>query len=852
MTIFAQSAGMVSSVSFENVSQIEALKQLSDLVHVDFSYDSKIFNESKKVNFSISNQSIERVLTKIIGASPVLFKWVGDNLVFYKDNAVRWTVRGVVLDEESKEPLPYANVYVPNLQTGISTNEFGVYSLTVPEGNLRLQISYVGFLAKEIEEEVKGDMKIDIPLKMSGLLQEFTVEVKNDSMGIEDVSVGSHMDLLLSFVQNSPSLAGDADLMRASQYLPGIQGGTDGYGGIFVRGGGNGQNLVLMDGVPVYIPFHLMGLYGVFNQSVVKSARVYKGNYPSRYGGRLSSVFDVRIKEGNLDKMDASVQTSLNLVNIAIDGPLNKSKKTSLVLGGRLAPRLYLFEPFFARTNTTKENPKLYTNFFDANVKLTHRFSDKDKVFISYFVGRDRFLEEEDELLEDSTQYHASTRLTWENQVLSGRWNHEFGPKLYSNLSLTYSLFKNRFTNLIQYDAVDTIESSVYYYDNYSYNYDYGVKWDFDYAPNINHNVRFGVGGNSYFFIPDWSYYENDELDHLDTVTVSSLDQVNKSSTREFEMVYAHVEDTWQLSPKSRLRFGARFVYFEGEFRDFKGVEPRIQLSHDWNTKLSSSIGFSQMGQYLHLISNSAIRLPNDIWLPSSDLAKPEKLSQLDVDFAYDLGNGWKLNNSSFYKNMDNLYAHRDGFSHLQQLNSQSPEHFLEAGSGVVVGNEFQLVRVGEKQSLMMSYTLSASSRLFDSINNGNPFYHDYDSRHQFKFIHFLKFNEKWNMSTSFVYFTPYPARYVLYFDQDDGAQSVPPPTGGKNSERGSAYHRLDWSLGYKSIRPKTQHEFNIGIYNGYNSYNVAYYRIDADDPTEAEAVNSLSILPSFSYKISF
>lgn len=847
---FAQSV-LDKTISFyaTDISISDALLQLSDDSGVEITFSKHFFEEHKNISIALQETSLESTLQRILRDTGIDFKISGKRILLFRKKTLFQTISGYVQDNYSAERLIAATVYCPALEKGTTTNEYGFFSLQLPSGPTDLVISYIGYKAERLQLNLQQDIQKTIALTIGNTLEEVVVRPKQDSL--DHYALASNYRYVApneKLSTYSPSLGGFKDPIRTTQLLAGVQSGTDGLDGIYVRGGDSGQNLMMLDGVPVYIPYHLFGLYSVYNQDVIKSSKLFKGNFPASYGGRLSSVFDIRTREGNQFKWSGSAASNLVGTSLSLEGPLKKGK-SALLLSSRISHPGILLDPFFRRTYFNQETEAISSAFLDLNVKLHHSFSDKDRLYLSFYHGQDQ-IDSSDDLLGDFESLEQVS-LAWANSIASLRWNHLYNNKLFSNTTLTYSFFNYEYAVLDQSMPLDTSLHESFFIDIYSNNKDLGIKTDFDYTFNEHHQFRFGGDFSYKRFIPELTFIdeEDEAFDGSENVNIEALQKRRDSEVLSAIQADVYIEDQMELSKKWQLTLGLRGSNFFTENKNYFRLEPRFFSFYKMTEKLATRASINRMIQYLHLVSHTSIRLPNDIWMPSDEKFKPQEAWQAELGLDLQLNKKIKLVAEAYYKEMYNLYAFSEDYILKKDVNFRD---FLVRGEGVATGLEFAIDYQAEKNGVKLSYTYATTSRLYNDINDGMVFPHAREYHSQVKLFAFRKLGKGLHLGLNWMYNSAGPTINITSLNGLQGINQHPVPT--NLSEFLSDYHRLDLDLNYKFRSRKFAHSFNVGAYNVYNRKNLAYYRIDinADGQVSFLPVNGISFRPSFSYQLKF
>ncbi len=751
----------------------------------------------------------------------------------------RYTVSGHITDAESGEELIGATLFLSAIGQGTATNTYGFYSLTLPPGTYRIEVSYIGYESQSFSVDLVEDKTVNVELqaKMS-ILDEVVISgigadenVRSTEMSIARLNVKE--------VKEIPVIFGEQDLLKTIQLLPGVSGTGEGGSGYFVRGGGAGQNLILLDEAPVYNASHLLGFFSVFNSDAIKDMKLYKGGMPPEYGGRLSSVLDVKMKDGNLRKLGISGGLGLISSRLTIEGPFKK-EKGSIILSGR---RTYA-DLFLRLSSDTLVNSNILY-FYDLNIKGNYKVGEKDRIFLSGYFGRDVF------------KYSDAFGFDWGNGTATVRWNHLFSPRLFLNSSLIYSNYSYDF--FVDEGGMNfTIRSAIR---------DWHLKEDFHYFLNPGNTLKFGLKLNHHKFIPG-------------VVDASESSGVNKLKLTE---KYA-LETAVYLSHEAHLfdwltvNYGLRFSMFhligpgnvyrydeEGAVYDttgydngelihgYYGLDPRVTATFRVDESSSLKASYVRTNQYIHLLSNTTSTTPMDAWVPSSTNVKPQVGDQLALGYFRNFKeNKYEASLELYYKWMQNQIDYRNGADIF--LNEQV-ESQLVYGRGRSYGSEFFLKKKGGKLHGWISYTLSKTERLFDDINDGKAFPAKQDRRHDVSIVALYHIGKRWTISGTWVYYTGNAVTFPSGKYEIEGT-TVNMYTE-RNGHRMPAYHRLDLGVTLKGKeRKRYESSVDLSIYNVYsrkNAYSIRFEE-DEDDPskTVAKKLSLFPIVPSVTYNFRF
>ncbi len=798
----------------------------------------------------------------------------------------KYTISGYVEDKESGEKLIGANVYDANTFQGTTTNAYGFFSLTLPEGAVKLTASFIGYSSIEEELELTENISKNYALEPKVILDAVEITAEESGEKIHEKAQMSTVSIPIQQIKSLPAFLGEVDIIKALQLMPGVQSGSEASSGLYVRGGGPDQNLILLDGVPVYNASHLFGFFSVFNADAIKSVELTKGGFPARYGGRLSSVLDIRMKEGNMNKFGGAVSLGIISSKIALEGPILKGK-TSFMLSGRRTYFDLLTRPIIKAVSETNNTVAGYF-FHDFNAKINHKFSDKDRLYLSAYTGRDKFyfkdeqeyeLANSDETISDS--YNGG--LGWGNLTGMVRWNHLFTPKLFGNLTLTYSnydietKFGFREENFSQQDGVTSTEFQAGYLSGIE---DWAGKIDFDFHPNPANYIRFGAITTFHTFNPGAQELKLESSD-------SDFGEINLDSTYNNNPINAvelgvYVEDDIKIGSRLRANVGLHFSGFAVDDAFYKSLQPRLSARYSLLENLSVKASYAQMRQYIHLLSNSsALNLPSDLWVPATGNVKPQASQQVAAGVAYTLKDKYEFSIEGYYKTMDNLITYLDGVSFVD--GSTGWDEKIGQGSGEAYGAEFLVQKKTGKTTGWIGYTLSWSTREFDErINNGLPFFYKYDRRHDVAIALVHRVSKRIELSSAWVFGTgnavtlpiarygkpEFPDResfnyaYNSIFGWGDETKHY----AGRNGFRMPNYHRLDVSCTFIKQKKTGERRWNIAAYNAYNRNNPFFLYEDREGEEVIDDNGNLTwqskrvykqvsifpIIPSVSYSRTF
>lgn len=761
-------------------------------------------------------------------------------------NAQNIRLSGYVVNAITNEKLIGSTVFDLNTMNGVTTNEYGFFSIKT-NGLYKIRISFVGYETQFIEGVLSSDTVITVQLNEGLKLEEMVVSATQNQSFEDGISI---MKLKLEMIKSLPALLGESDVLKAIQLQPGTQPGREGSSGFSVRGGGSDQNLFLLDGIPVYNVNHLFGFFSVFSPYAINSATYIKGSMPARYGGRLSSVIDLRLKEGNNEQLKGELTVGIIASSFAIDGPIIKDK-CSFVLTAR---RTYL--DLFSRPISLIAIGEEAGYFFqDFTFKTNYVINPKNKLFLSAYGGKDNaFMNYRDK--DDVSVYKSKFGLGWGNKILSFRWNSVWGNSMFSNVTLYYSNYKytNQYVEEEHNIKPDSLiqQRALTFFDDVN---DMGFKWDLDfYASNTLH-FKTGIDAISHSYTPGATdFIEFDASSDLKSELGSEMSNLELS---------AYLEADYSPLPKLSFNLGVRgtSAFFTPYVQPI--FQPRLSVRYAFNDRLSFSGAYDVNAQYIHLVSNSSYGAPTDLWLPVMAGIPPQRSEQFSIGGNYKISKGLFLGVDVYTKTMSNLLEFKP--TEIIDHNVVSWPDVILKGNGEAKGIEFMLEKNTGKLTGWIAYTLSKSDRTFEAINEGNVFPFRYDRRHNISVVGTYKINSDQVITASWVYTSGYymTLNYNSYIINIDGYNYLIHNYAERNNFQTPAYHRLDLSYSMSKQKKKGVRTWTFGLYNSYNKINpfMVYY----SSPTEEEILNDeqtynaklivkglFPIIPSVSYSFVF
>lgn len=758
----------------------------------------------------------------------------------------RYTLSGYVKDSLTGENLIGASVSVDG-KAALSTNSYGFYSLTLPEGNYEISISFTGYqllhFSVALFSNINGNRLLAPRIAAN---EEVVVYAKRRDANVRNAQMGK-IDLSMSQVKSLPVLMGEVDILKTLQLLPGVRNAGEGNAGFYVRGGGPDQNLIMLDDAVVYNSGHLFGFFSVFNSDAIKNVSLIKGGMPAQYGGRLSSVLDVAMKDGNMRKMEVDGGIGLIASRLSIQGPIKKDK-ASFMISARRTYIDALVKPFVP-SSSAFHGSGYY--FYDLNTKVNYKFSDKDRLYLSGYFGRDVFDF-------NNTQRSFKANIPWGNATATIRWNHLFHPKLFANATLVFNNYNFAF-NAVQNSLAFGVSSGIR---------DLTAKYDLDYYPAAAHKMKAGVSFTNHVFKPNLVSGRSDSTDF-------TPDNAQKKYANELA---AYLQDDWEVSDKLQISGGIRFsrftqigpytnytrdadgnktdsmVYSRGsKVRAYGGVEPRLTFRYSLHDAASIKASITRNIQYIHLVSNAGSTLPTDLWVPSTLRVQPQMSWQYAAGYFQNFKeNTYEASVELYYKQMQNQIEYREGYT----PSLKDPEEEFVFGKGWSYGAEFFVRRNTGKLTGWIGYTLSWTWRQFPDLNNGEKYRARYDRRHDLSVVASYDLNKKWKLSAVFVYgtgnATSLPERFYLV----DGVLTQ--EYSRINQYRMPAYHRADLAATYtptpkKPRKIKSSWVFSVyNVYSRLNPYFIYYNQTgsayDGSLKVEARQVSLFPLLPSVTW----
>lgn len=767
--------------------------------------------------------------------------------------AQEFTINGFVQDAATGERLIGANVFDPERNRGTTTNLYGFFSLTqknVAADSILLVVSYIGYERWQTRLATNEDISLEIAMTLKAIAMDSVLVVAEDLERIEEKTDMGTIEIPIQQLRTLPAILGEVDVIKSIQLLPGVQSGSEGSSGLYVRGGAPDQNLLLLDGAPVYNASHLFGFFSVFNSDAVKNIKLIKGGFPARYGGRLSSVVEINMKEGNNQEFHGKGTLGLVASRLMLEGPLQKGKSSFIVSARRTYIDL-LVRPFLNSDDTGGYY------FTDVNAKVNHAFSPKNRLYLSLYAGLDKFyFDSRSTDVESSNSSRENGGLQWGNVTSTLRWNYLINKKLFSNTTILYSRYRFN-VQVEEQNIIDGSLSEAYLLKYLSGIEDWSARLDFDFRPNASHYIRFGGSGITHTFSPGAAQFKADGFDvtALDTLLAPTRQQSSVEAN-------AYLEDDLRISSEFKVNVGVHGSLFKIQDKQFTSLQPRVSgryLFGKWALKAS----YATMSQYVHLLSNAGIGMPTDLWVPATARVGPEESRQFALGTARSFkDNQFEFSLEGYYKEMDNLIEYKEGADFLGL--DTDWQNKVEIGSGRSIGLELFLQKKRGRTTGWLGYTLSKTDRHFENLNFGNRYPYRYDRRHDISLVFNHVLSRGIELSGTWVYGTgnaisfpsaTYPStahplltdlRFLFAPELDYLPQ--------KNGVRMRAYHRADLALRFVKRNGARESVWTIGIYNAYSRKNPFFYFLSDDsngDPVVKQA-SLFPIIPAISYSRSF
>ena len=784
------------------------------------------------------------------------------------------TVNGYVTDVQTGERLIGATVIDTRSGIGTVTNVNGFYSLTLPRDSVNLQAGYVGY--EPVETAVfalSRDTLVELSLASQNVLAEVVVEGTQSISGVQSVQM-SAVEVPISQIKGIPAIGGEVDVLKVIQLLPGVQSGSEGSAGLYVRGGGPDENLIMLDGVPLYSVNHMMGFFSIFNADAIKNVTLYEGNFPARYGGRLSSIIDVRQKDGDAYGYHGNLTVGMIATKLSVEGPIYWNKEdwqqfkdkepvkaqTTFNISARRTLYDLFVAPIAAAVTAAESGGSEVTTagyyFFDVNAKLTHTFSENDKLSGSFYIGDDVIYARirESDNFNDGYSGFMKMRYNWGNIFAAVNYEHRFNGRIYSTSQLSFTRYKyNLSAGMEENDkqAEEKMEMTMGYN---SYIMDLMAQTNYEWRPNTQHEVHFGGSYTYHMFRPQvarMNIYSNQESMAMRMDTTISIGGTNH--THEANI---YLEDTYTPCSWFKMNYGVHAGLYHTDGKTYPSIEPRVGLRFLPYKDLAIKMSYAYMSQYVHMLSNSSVSLPTDLWVPVTSKIPPMRSMQVAAGLTYNVLGQVELSVEGYYKKMINLLEYKDGASYMDGKNWQEQ---VCVGDGWSYGVQFLAQRRVGPVTGWIGYTWSRTMRQFNrpgqEINFGKPFHAKYDREHDLSITLQYQINKKWEIATTFIYGTGTRGTLGMQTYRiltDDYTNRTVSFIEERNNFKMPDYHRLD--LGATCHLPDKKHKdfehiVNMSVYNAYCNFNpfLVYER-----DNKLYKLSLFPIIPSVSYTFKF
>ncbi len=765
-------------------------------------------------------------------------------LFFFNFYAQKVQISGYVTDSETGERLIGAIVTDSTNNKAVATNNYGYFTITCNSNKkINLKASFVGYQTIKITINTQKDTTCNFNLQKGINISE--IIISTNKMQINNTEMGT-TNLSVSLAKQLPSIGDENDILKTIQMLPGVQSGTEGSSGFFVRGGGIDQNLILLDDVPLYYVNHLGGFVSTFNSDALNNVKLIKGNSPARYGGRLSSVLDIRMKDGNMKKLTGNFSVSLLSSKIMLEGPIKKDTSSFLIS----ARGLYWGFAYAALSRMLFDGFMINYNFYDINTKYNRIINNKNRIYFSFYYGDDNFVSK---IFTDNKNEKILFPTRWGNFLTAFRWNKTFNSKLFSNTTISYTRY--RYKKSFEFSDNSTKDFLSHKY--FTGINDLSAKYEMQYFTSKNLNFRIGTDWTYHVFNPGFF----DEIKILnDSVLIDTTYGNPNINSQELNF---YTEVTAKLGDRININLGCRSSnYFTNE-KIFNLFEPRISANLKITKNTSLKASYSKNSQNIHLLTSSTVGMPVDLWMPATSIAVPENSTQYSVGIFKLFKNSLLFSTEIYYKNMKNLVSFKEGQSYYGA--AQNWEQKIELnGIGISYGADVMLEKKSGKLTGWLSYSYNKTTRQFDNINNGKAYPFKYDRRHTFNVVASYKINDKINLSLSWIYGTGYPYSMAIgkfQYIEDDNYPNYQADLNNyiyiypeRNSFRMKSFHHLDLGINFSKQKKRGTRTWSISVYNAYNHQNPFYYYLDTDKKGEWHLYQQslFPIIPSVSYSFKF
>ncbi len=788
------------------------LNELREKGSIVFSYNNQEVALDQPVTLRGNEQTLADYLETLLGKTDYDFRVSGNKVILKKKESApsrnAFTVSGYITDAATGEALPGASLYEYRLRLGTAANRYGFYSITLPKGEAGLVISYVGYQTDTLRLSLQGDTTVAVKLQPA-VSQLGEIIVKGDAAEPLAERPAGLVNIPLPRLKAVPGLLGESDILKALALTPGVGTGNEGTAGLLVRGGTPDQNLILLDEATVYNVAHLFGLVSIFNADALKQVDLYKAGFPARFGGRLSSVVDVTMKEGNNQKVQGEAGIGLVGSRFTIEGPLSRALRgrSSFMLSGRASYIGLLLLPNYIGFKAGRTPQYFNYWLYDTNAKINHQFKDGSGLFFSFYKGKDTWRAQE-----GSSAELSRFGLDWGNTTATARYTRPLSSKWFFRSVLTYARYGHgiRSSNVYRNDGQETPGN---HYNSEATVRDWTLKAGVDVFPSTRHQIKFGLEGTHHTYRPN----------RIETSYPVHPDTLSKANAPVYAVETAlYAEDNISFTPWLRANLGLRSVAFGVEGRTYSSLEPRTSLTLTLPRHFAIKGAYSQMRQFIHLLVSSGVGLPNDIWVPATERVPPQTSRQVSLGLFKEITHlNLEVSLEGYYKTMNQVIDYQTGVNYLSYR--QSWENQIEkGGTGRSYGLELFVNKTKGRFTGWASYTYAWNWRRFAGINDGNWYLAPYDRRHQAALTGNYAFSPKFNLSATWVYHSGQPTTVPVALRQNlDNRGYDWLIFGERNNYRMPAFHRLDVAANLiRQSRRGRQITWSLGLYNAYNHKN--------------------------------
>lgn len=856
LTAWAQvSIPLDKQISFtvENKKVSEILKIIHNQTKINFNYKSGTLPKQVIPVFTADNEKLSEILLRLLQPYSIEYKYFGGNSIVLKPikniSKHLYTISGYVFDKSTGEKLIGASIYCNKNKRGTYTNDYGFFSLSLPQDSIDLEIRFVGYYKFSERSFNKGNSFRVINLAPKTNLKEIEINEERQAKS-EQRPNGFYLNL--KAIKDIPTFMGEPDVMRAVQMLPGVQGAGESAGGLNVRGGGTDQNLVLLDGVPVYNIVHVFGLFSIINPGSVNSVEIIKGGFSAKHNGRLASIFDIRLKDGNNQKLAANISLGMLLSSITLEGPLIKNRSSFIISYRRTYFDLFTQPVQFFSNRKDLNNYSGWYYFYDLNSKVNYKLGNRNKLSLNFFTGSDRGRITEYQNFADQSEIlqvrNHNKNLVWFTLMSSLRWDHILNDKIFVSTTAGLTRYSTKFEDQLFWETKPNpeVKTSSLNYKQTSGNSDLFLKTIFDIKSIKTHDITAGI---------DLIYHQF----NTGTLNYNTIENtIEKDTSIGDRNIFSHeevifAEDKWQVSKKLLLNLGLSFNSITVKQNTYRLLQPRLSGNYNFSKELYLNVSYSRMQQNLQILPNNSVGLPVDIWIPVTDYLKPQISDQVTAGVGYFFKKQYKLSVETYFKAMQNLVELKEGSFFV--FGGYEWDKSFYTGKGNAKGLEIMLEKQSGKLRGWLSYTLSKADRKFEGINQGRSFPFKYDRRHQVTAFVKMNLSKTWNFSLSWIFTSGSPVTiptsvYTInnksYYEFTD-----------RNNIRMSNYHRMDLSFTKTILLKRSKRTWNVGAYNIYSHVNPmfissSYIVTNSSSRLKFYEVGLIPLIPFVSYEISF